>query len=121
MDSCSVADFPRTFHSSQPSTTFECSSSKSTFPSAPRSSNWLANLPSECTAGKLNASKRSKTMQMNCRMHDWMLAIMKIDRLVINCDDDGDLIDMACNGVDYRFQLVLKRCFVGTRTLHMVE
>lgn len=40
-------------------------------------------------------------MQKNYRMHDWTLAIMKIDRLAISCDDDddGDLIDMACNGV----------------------
>jgi hypothetical protein len=54
-------------------------------------------------------------------MHDWTLAIMKIDRLVINCDDDGDLIDMACNGgVDYKFQLASKRCF-GDIPLRMVE
>lgn len=69
---------------------------------------------------KSNASKHLKTMQMNYRMHDWTLAIMKIDRLVINCDDDGDLIDMACNGVDYKFQMVCERCFVGTPMLHMV-
>lgn len=61
---------------------------------------------------KLNALKRLKMMQMNCRMHDWRLAIMKIDRLVINCDDDGDLIDMACNGVDCKIQMSCER-FVG--------
>jgi hypothetical protein len=39
-------------------------------------------------------------------MHDWMLAIMKIDQLVISCDDDDDdcdLIDMASNGVENSF------------------
>lgn len=41
---------------------------------------------------------------------------MKIDRLAINCDDDdGDLIDMACNGVDCRTRLAYGSGFVGNR------
>lgn len=52
---------------------------------------------------------------MSCRMHDWTLAIMKIDRRAINCDDDGDLIDMACNGVDCKYLLASEHCFVGIR------
>ena len=68
---------------------------------------------------KSNAAKRLR-MQMNCRTHDWTLAIMKIDRRVINCDDDGDLIDMACNGVDYKFLLASEHCFDGILMLHKV-
>lgn len=112
---------PRIFHSSRTLSISECLSSMLIFPSEQKVNNWLANLPTVCTVGKLIASKRLKMMQMNCRMHDWTLAIMKIDRLVINCDDDGDLIDMACNGVDYKFQLVYERCFVDIPMLHMVE
>ena len=52
-----------------------------------------------CLVEKWSALKRSKTMRRSCRMHDLKLAIMKIDRLAINCDD-GDLIGMACNGVE---------------------
>lgn len=51
---------------------------------------------------KWNALKHSTMMQMNYMMHDWTLAIMKIDRLAISCGD-GDLIDMAYNGDDCRF------------------
>lgn len=93
----------KTSHSSPTLMISECLNSTSTFPSALRLNNWLASLRVECTVEKLNALKHLKMMQMNCRTHDWTLAIMKIDRLVINCDDDGDLIDMACNGVDYKF------------------
>lgn len=46
---------------------------------------------------KLSAMKHLTMMRRSCTMHDLMLVIMKIDRLAINYDD-GDLIDMACNG-----------------------
>lgn len=52
-----------------------------------------------CLVGKWSALRRLMMMRRSCRMHDLKLAIMKIDRLAINCDD-GDLIGMACNGVE---------------------